>query len=217
MAVHRVHKNADYTVMANYHLRDKNMTLKTKGLLSLILSLPDDWDYSTAGLISIVKDGTSSVNTALREMEALGYLRRTRIIGANGRVVDWQYDIYEKPLVEKPQVENPQVEKPHMENRTQLNTYQLSTEEQSTYQPRGETRKRFTPPTLEEVSAYCKERNNGISAESFVDYYTARGWRLGKETMRDWKAAVRTWENRRKEDKKPKVERDYGDPEDFYK
>ena len=62
-------------------------------------------------------------------------------------------------------------------------------------------RKRFTPPTVEEVSSYCLERKNGIDAQAFIDYYAARGWKLGKETMKDWKAAVRTWENRRKADK----------------
>lgn len=76
-------------------------------------------------------------------------------------------------------------------------------------------RKRFVPPSLEEVQTYCTERNNGISAQAFIDYYSARGWKLGKESMKDWKAAVRTWENRRKGDKKP-APQDYGDPLDFY-
>ena len=76
---------------------------------------------------------------------------------------------------------------------------------------------RFTPPTVEAVAAYCSERNNGISPQAFVDYYAARGWKLGKEKMKDWKAAVRTWENRRKADAKQPVSQDYGDPTDFYK
>ena len=78
---------------------------------------------------------------------------------------------------------------------------------------------RFTPPTLEDVTAYCSERNNGIDPQSFIDYYAARGWKLGKEKMKDWKAAVRTWENRRKADQQAKqpAPQVYGDPMDFYK
>ena len=61
-------------------------------------------------------------------------------------------------------------------------------------------RKRFTPPTLEEVKAYCSERNNGIDPQTFIDYYESNGWMVGKGKMKDWKATVRTWENRRKND-----------------
>ena len=76
---------------------------------------------------------------------------------------------------------------------------------------------RFTPPTVEEVTAYCSERNNGINPQAFIDYYQARKWYLGKTKMSDWKAAVRTWENRRKSDGKTKQAQDYGDPTDLYK
>lgn len=83
---------------------------------------------------------------------------------------------------------------------------------------KGEKRKRFIPPTVDEVKAYCSERNNGIDPQSFVDYYAARGWNIGKNKMQDWKAAVRTWENRRKADKpKQAAPDDYGSPLDFYK
>ena len=106
-------------------------------------------------------------------------------------------------------------------NGDQMETqYRLGKESIGKESIEGETaqpkRKRFVPPTLEDVSEYCKERNNGISAQAFIDYYSARGWKLGKDTMKDWKAAVRTWENRRKEDKKPTASTDYGDPLDFY-
>lgn len=80
--------------------------------------------------------------------------------------------------------------------------------------------RRFTPPTVEDVTEYCRERGNGIDPQSFIDYYSARGWTLGKgQKMKDWKAAVRTWENRRKETEQAKqpAPDDYGDPMDFYR
>lgn len=79
---------------------------------------------------------------------------------------------------------------------------------------------RFTPPSVEDVATYCRERGNGISPDAFIDYYTARDWTLGKgQKMKDWKAAVRTWENRRKETERAKqpAPDDYGDPMDFYR
>lgn len=89
--------------------------------------------------------------------------------------------------------------------------------EQADKPPRA---RRFTPPTVEEVTEYCRERGNGISPDAFIDYYTARDWTLGKgQKMKDWKAAVRTWENRRKETERAKqpAPDDYGDPMDFYR
>ena len=80
MAVMRVHKNANFTVMSNYHFREKKMSLKAKGLLSLMLSLPNDWDYSIAGLATLSKDGKDSVMSALKELEQFGYLTRTRLV-----------------------------------------------------------------------------------------------------------------------------------------
>ena len=117
--------------MANYHFRDRELGLRAKGLLSLMLSLPDDWDYSLAGLTTLSSDGESATRVALKELEKRGFLER-KPIRENGKFVDWEYLIYEKPVVEKPVVENPQVEKPQVEkpvveNRTQLNTKGLNT------------------------------------------------------------------------------------------
>lgn len=85
-----------------------------------MLSLPDDWDYSTAGLASIIKDGQTAVRSSLKELEELGYLKRSAI-KENGKIKDWQYDIFEKPQVEKPVEENPVVENPQVENRMEIN------------------------------------------------------------------------------------------------
>ena len=97
MSVFRVEKNKNYTVMANYHLRDENLSLKARGLLSMILSLPDDWDYSLAGLVKISKDGLTAVRAALHELEDNGYIHRERQRGPHGRLAGSIYTVYEYP------------------------------------------------------------------------------------------------------------------------
>lgn len=132
MAVFRINKTADYTVISNSHFKEREMSLKAKGLLSLMLSLPDTWDYSAVGLATLSKDGLDSVKNALNELEQFGYLRRTRAADANGRFAGYIYDIFEHPLVDKPLTENPPTEKPSTENPPQLNTKESSTKESIT-------------------------------------------------------------------------------------
>lgn len=132
MAVIRVNKTADYTVMSNTHFKEREMSLKAKGLLSMMLSLPDEWDYSIAGLVTLSKDGKDSVMNALIELEELRYLRRTRIVDEKGRFAGYDYDIYETPYAESPQTENPYAEKPNTENPPQLNTNKSSTNKLNT-------------------------------------------------------------------------------------
>ena len=86
MAVFRIEKTKNYIVMSNHHLRDKSLSLKAKGLLSLMLSLPEEWDYTTKGLAVICKDGVDSISAGIRELEEHGYLRRQRIRNANGQL-----------------------------------------------------------------------------------------------------------------------------------
>lgn len=129
MAVMRVHKNANYTVMSNTHFKEKGMSLKAKGLLSLMLSLPDDWDYSIAGLATLSKDGKDSVMSALKELEAFGYLIRTRLTDERGRFAGYDYDIFEAPR--RPYSENPQTDISEAENPRQLNTNKQRTKKQN--------------------------------------------------------------------------------------
>ena len=152
MAIIRVEKTKDYTTMSNYHFREKDMSLKAKGLLSLILSLPEEWDYTLAGLSMLCKDGIDSVRTALTELEEFGYVETARVRDEKGRLKGTEYVVYErpvssipekeapaleeptleepilenptleKPILENPTLENPTLEKPTLENPTQLNT-----------------------------------------------------------------------------------------------
>ena len=127
MPVIRVNKTKDYTVMANYHFRDKNLSLKAKGLLSMMLSLPDGWGYSIEGLVKLSSDGRASVMAALNELEKFNYLKRSRARDLSGKLGEAVYDIFEQPMSDFPTLEKPTLEKPTLENRTLLNTNRLNT------------------------------------------------------------------------------------------
>lgn len=127
MSIMRVHKTNNFTVMSNFHFKEKKMSLKAKGLLSLMLSLPDDWDYSIAGLASLSKDGKDSIMSALGELEKFGYLSRQRLVNDKGQFAGIEYNIYEQPQAQKPIAENPNEGKenegnPNAGKPSQLNT-----------------------------------------------------------------------------------------------
>ena len=122
MAVFRVERNKGYTVMSNHHLRNKELTLKAKGLLSQMLSLPEDWDYTLAGLSRINREKIDAIREAVRELERAGYIQRSRERDEKGRLRGADYIIYEKPPnLDLPTLEKPMQEKPTLENPTQLN------------------------------------------------------------------------------------------------
>ena len=97
MAVFRIERTKDYTVMSNHHLRNRTLSLKAKGLLSMMLSLPDDWNYTTRGLAKICKEGVDAIGGALRELETAGYIVRHQLRDQHGRICDTEYVIYEQP------------------------------------------------------------------------------------------------------------------------
>ena len=101
MAVFRIERTRDYTVMSNHHLRNANLSLKAKGLLSMMLSLPEDWNYTTRGLAKICKEGVDAIGAALRELEAAGYIVRHKLRDRQGRISDTEYVIYEQPQLRK--------------------------------------------------------------------------------------------------------------------
>ena len=132
MAVFRVNKTRDYTVLSNYHFKDTRLSYKAKGLLSLMLSLPEDWDYSIDGLVSLSADGRDSIISGLKELEKFGYLRREQRVNSGNRFDGYEYIIYETPQGEIPFTENPYTENPTTENPTQLNTDILNTNQPTT-------------------------------------------------------------------------------------
>lgn len=131
MTVFRIEKTQNYSVMSNHHFKEKEMSLKSKGLLSLMLSLPDSWDYNISGLVRLSKDGKDSVMSALAELEKFGYLRRERTKDENGKFSGIVYHIYEVPqtenqFAEKPNSENANSEKSHSEEPHQLSTNSIN-------------------------------------------------------------------------------------------
>lgn len=145
MAVFRVQKTQNYTIMSNHHLRNKALSLKAKGLLSLMLSLPEDWDYTTRGLASICKEGVDGIRATVRELENAGYIIRRRVRDQSGQVRGMEYTVFEqpqepepenpvqaKPEREKPVQAKPAQEKPAQENPAQLNTNPQKTKKSKT-------------------------------------------------------------------------------------
>ena len=119
MAVFRIEKTRDYTVMSNHHLRDKSLSLKAKGLLSLMLSLPEEWDYTTKGLARICKDGVDSICAGVRELEEHGYVIRQRVRNPNGQLGTIEYTILEQPRPPEPKPQKPERENPVLDNPEQ--------------------------------------------------------------------------------------------------
>ena len=213
----RVNKTKDYTVMSNRHLMDHRLTLKAKGLLSVVLSLPDDWKYSVPGLTAISREKETSINSALKELKECGYLVITKKMPNQTRSgrIEYEWDFYEMPVETEQTAEKQGIENQGLENQglevqglenlalykytNKENTNKESTNEVNTDFISGK-KKNFVPPTVEEVYQYCDERHNGINPQLFVDFYSAKNWMIGKNKMRDWKAAVRTWENNQKQE-----------------
>ena len=117
MSIFRINKTKNYTVMSNHHLVDKSLSLKAKGLMSYMLSRPDDWDFTELGLVACLKENRTSIRNALKELEERGYLVRKRERKSNGTLGSAMYDLYETPMLENRTLENPT-----LDNVTQLNT-----------------------------------------------------------------------------------------------
>ena len=147
MAVFRIERTRDYTVMSNHHLRNHELSLKAKGLLSMMLSLPDDWNYTTRGLAKICKEGVDAIGNALRELETAGYIVRHQLRDRQGRISDTEYVIYEQPQqpetpqpdTASPDTENPYLDKPDTEKPAELNIEKSNTQKSITQRARTDS------------------------------------------------------------------------------
>ncbi len=148
MGVFRIEKTGNYTVMSNYHFKDKSISLKAKGLLSQMLSLPEDWDYTLSGLATINKEGKDAIRSAINELEKAGYVYRRQRYDSKGQFSHNEYFVFEypdeiqkhiipplseTPSSENPTTDNPSADNPTTENPTQLNTNIQNTNQQNTY------------------------------------------------------------------------------------
>ena len=180
--VFRVVKTKNYTMMSNQHLKDKRLTLKAKGLMSVMLSLPENWDYTLRGLSAISKEGVDAISEAVKELERSGYVIRNRKRDERGRLSGTEYLIYEdchmnsqpaqdapepekpkrenprleNPVQEKPVQENPKQEKPEQENPAQLNTNRSNTNSEKTYPPNTQGENPYP-------SIHLKERQEDVA------------------------------------------------------
>ena len=179
MAVFRIERTRDYTVMSNHHLKDSALSLKAKGLLSMMLSLPDEWNYTTRGLAKICKEGVDAIGGALKELEKAGYIVRRQLRGPGGRIRDTEYTIYEKPRphaeeppeepgpdtpppdTASPDTENPDMVEPDMdgpdtEMPAELNTKRSSKNQSITHRANTHSFFSATPPAEGMTDVYEK-------------------------------------------------------------
>ena len=195
-------KSDSFVTIANSFLKDKNLSNKAKGVLAMILALPDNWDFCIKGMVSITKDGEASLRSAINEMKENGYcaMKPVRI---NNKIARWKYLFSGEKLTEKLLCDFLHVENLNVENQAQYNN--IINEEKvknkksiSNDIPKKEQRhKNFVKPTIEEIEAYIKSQGYKSSAEEFFNYHEAGGWVIGRnKPMRDWRAAVRTWESK---------------------
>lgn len=168
MAYFRVNKNRDYTVMSNHHLRDRNLSLRAIGLLSKMLSLPDDWDYSVSGLVAICQESKNIIQGALKELEKNGYLVRTMTRDSSGHI-GYNYDVYEQPQHTLPRPEKPFTVEPCTEKQPQLNTNRLNTKELNT--ERASTQEKAVEPNVVNIEDQQKQATDCGGFAKVVDFY----------------------------------------------
>ncbi len=204
MSVVRVHKTSNFTVMSNYHFREKKMSLKAKGLLSLMLSLPEDWDYSIAGLATLSKDGKDSIMSALSELEKFGYLSRERVVNDRGQFAGVEYNIYEQPqenpVSEKPNSANQNSEKPNSEKPAQLNTNSINHLFDKLFIELSTKQKDAELIALYREYIQMREDMKAPLTESGLTKLIDRAKRLSKDNMRIEKvlletAIINNWKN----------------------
>ena len=179
MAVFRVEKTKDFTVMSNHHLRNTELSLKAKGLLSLMLSLPEDWDYTTKGLARICRDGMDSITTALKELERHGYLTRQRLRYENGQLGDIEYTIHEKPVTgvkqgvspkwENPRQVNPRQAKPEQAEPEQENPAQLNTNSSKTKKSKTDISRTYQ--SIYPAEPEAADRPDGMDRIELINAY----------------------------------------------
>ena len=210
MAQFKLRCEKDFMAIHNNIFKDKTISLKAKGLLAFMMSVPPDWDYSLAGLAACNKDGLVSVRSALQELEDNFYVKLTKVRNEKGQIVDMQYDvsdepvfgnrIEEKPFLENPKADNPKTEKPLSENRTQLNTNTLNTKELNTKEIKDIAQEQEEPIPYAEIITYFNEVAGthyllrGREIKRFIKARWNEGFRLDDfKTVLDKKTAQ--WKN----------------------
>lgn len=220
--IHRKEHKDNFTVISNEVIR-ADLSDGAKVLLLFMLSCSDDWSFSLKGLALVLDMSERTISDRLAELKKAGYISQRRSKNKKGQFDSCFWDVYENPLT-TPQknhsVEKVRYGKNHTAEKPQCGetTAQKTAVTKEIPIIRNTNLKElpkvniFRPPTFEEVSAYCQERNNGIDPEQFIDFYQSKGWLVGKTKMKDWKACVRTWERNRKNKPNPIRKEPEGNP-----
>lgn len=216
--IHRTSKKRGFTHVYNCLLKDASLSLQAKGLLAILLLFPNDWVFHIDHIVRMSSNGKTATISALRELERAGYLIRVKTRNARGQF-EHRFEVYDtphndelpsnsepsdpasetpeviSPAADDPSTENPLADEPSTASMAPTNTdatKNVSTNTDGTYTEREQshTLTRITPPSLEEVVAYCAERRNGIDPQRYIAYNEARGW----AGIMDWRAHVRSWE-----------------------
>lgn len=220
--IHRDEHRENYTVISNKVLTDTRLSFETRGFLVYLLTFPDDWNFTVRNLARFLGCSTDKIIRLSKELKENGYIYQSQKCDEKGRfgAIEWEISedctVFENHRVRK----TPNTEKvEHGENRVRespcsdlpctaspehgklehlliTNNNQVLNKPNTNKEPSTKKRGNFVPPTVEEVAAYCSERNNSVDPESFVNFYASKGWMIGKNKMKDWKAAVITWEKR---------------------
>lgn len=217
------HKD-NYTVISNDVIRDERLSGDAFKMLAFMLSCDDAFEFSEKGLESILGWGRKRVRNAVDVLRQSGYLTIERLKGSHGYFGSYDWQISEVPKRDIPSESTKRdIPSEVPQNRSSVKVQQrnnkykeitnisisnsyMSEVPQKGHSAKGhsEKEKRFQKPTIEEVKAYCEERQNGIDPQRFIDYYESNGWRVGKTSMKDWQATIRNWErNDRKRKSEP--------------
>lgn len=206
MAYFRVNKNRDYTVMSNHHLRDRNLSLRAIGLLSKMLSLPDDWDYSVPGLVAICRESKNIIQGALKELEKNGYLVRTMTRDSSGHI-GYNYDVYEqpqhtlprpeKPFTVEPCTVSPSTVEPCTEKQPQLNTNKLSTNKLSTEE--SKTQEKAVEPNVVNIEDQQKQTTDCGGFGKIVEFYQENFGMMSSFLYDDMRHTYNEWQQQSNE------------------
>ena len=218
--IERAEHEDNFTVVTNEIIKDTRLSDSAFRMLIYMLSCSDSWSFSIGGLSSVM--GWSERKTAriVTDLKKLGYIEQKLQSDAKGRFIPSAWVVHEDPLTARPKNRSavktaerlePQsggaaiALTPQSGKMAPLINTNIVTNTNSKKDKGIKKDVRFVPPSIDEVKAYCEERQNGLDAEHFVDYYTSKGWKVGKSPMKDWRSAVRTWERNSFDKPKAKV------------
>lgn len=216
--IHRAEHTGDFSQVSNSLMRDISLSDGARSLLIYMLSMSDEWNFSLKSLVFLLGWSEKKVGRLVKELKDKGYIAQSQRLDDNGKFLPVEWDVFEVPhaptISRSPSV-TLSVSHAHRESRSPSSTLTVKRETFKNINIKEhqdiknikdkEEGTRFVRPTLEQVTDYCKERQNFVDPQRFIDYYTANGWKVGKNSMKDWKAAVRTWEQREKK-KAPEAE-----------